>query len=137
MFERCLYFNCNALVRQINRIWDEAYAEAGLSAPHAYLLRMVARHQGLTQQKVAEELRLEKSTVTRFVNGLIDKGLLLRKKGEDVRENLLYATSSGARLAVRLDEIGNELYSRMRKELGGKHFDDLVSDMRVTLERIR
>jgi DNA-binding MarR family transcriptional regulator len=130
MFERCLYFNANALVRKLNRIWDEAYAQSGLSAPHAYMLRLCAQHPGLSQQKIAEELRLEKSTITRFINTLIDKKLLNRQKGHDGRENLLFPTAAGKRLAKELDSIGQKLYRDMSKRLGDKQFNELVRELR-------
>ena len=130
MFERCLYFNSNAMVRQLNQVWDAAYQVAGLSAPHAYLLRLICHHPDISQKQVASELSLEKSTVTRFVAVLVDKGLLKRHTGTDGREILLYPTARGKRLGVQLDEIGNDLYKRMRKRLGAEQFDGLVQALR-------
>jgi len=130
MFERCLYFNSNAMVRQLNQVWDSAYQVAGLSAPHAYLLRLICHHPGISQKQVATELSLEKSTVTRFVAVLFEKGLLKRKTGSDGREVLLQATARGKRLGVELDEIGNNLYKRVRKQLGADQFDELVQALR-------
>lgn len=136
MFERCLYFNSNALVRKLNRLWDEAYAETGLSAPHAYLLRTVCHQPGLTQQQVADELQLEKSTVTRFVKALLDKGLISRQPGDDGRENLLVATPAGKQICKQANEVGNRLYKKMRQRIGEDAFTSLVSDMRNTLQKI-
>ncbi len=130
MFERCLYFNSNAMVRQLNQVWDSAYQEAGLSAPHAYLLRLICHHPDISQKQVASELSLEKSTVTRFVAVLVDKGLLKRKQGTDGREIILQATTRGKKLGVQLDDIGNNLYKRMRNQLGADQFDDLVKALR-------
>ena len=31
MFERCLYFNINALARAVNQRWEKAYQAIGLS----------------------------------------------------------------------------------------------------------
>lgn len=137
MFERCLYFNGNALVRRLNRIWDDAYSAVGLSAAHAYLLRMVNNQPGLSQNNIARQLYLEKSTVTRFVNVLIEKKLLRRVQGQDGRENLLFATPSGKRMGKTLDEIGHSLYSRMQHTIGKNAFNALVVDMRSTLKTIQ
>jgi len=130
MFERCLYFNSNAMVRQLNQVWDAAYQSAGLSAPHAYMLRLICHHPDISQKQAAAELSLEKSTVTRFVAALVDKGLLKRTAGNDARETLLQPTVRGKRLGVQLDEIGNDLYKRMRKQLGADQFDGLIMALR-------
>jgi len=73
MFEKCIYFNSNALVRQINKIWDDAFKPFGLSPSHAYVLRLVLNTPGLSMKQIAEDLELAPSTVTRFVDNLIHK----------------------------------------------------------------
>ena len=136
MFERCLYFNANALVRELNRVWDAAYSETGLSAPHAYLLRLVCHGEGVYQQQAADELRLEKSTVTRFVSALMEKGLVERRAGEDGRENRLYPTASGKRLGKELDKIGENLYLDISKKLGKSEFASLVGKLKGGLKKL-
>jgi len=131
MFEKCLYFNSNAMVRQLNQIWDAAYQPTGLSAPHAYLLRLVCHQPGITQKQAASELTLEKSTVTRFVASLVENGYIKRQTGTDGREILLRPSAAGKHLGVQLDEIGKDLYQRMRKKLGCAPFDSLVTSLRM------
>lgn len=132
MFERCLFFNSNGLVRKLNRIWDTAYQEVGLSAPHAYMLRMVVAEPSLTQKEIAEQLQLEKSTITRFTNTLIEKGLILKQGTVDARQNSLVATAKGKQLAVKLNKIGDGLYKKMQSQLGDKQFDQLVKQIKST-----
>ena len=130
MFERCLFFNSNSLVRKVNRIWDEAYAESGLSAPHAYMLRMVAAEPDLTQRDIAEQLQLEKSTITRFTDSLVKKGLIVKQTTEDARQNSLVATAKGKKLADKLNKIGDELYRKMQAQLGSKEFNSIVKQIK-------
>ncbi len=131
MFEKCIYFNSNAFIRHLNRIWDEAYKPSGLSAPHAYLLRLVCREPGITQKETGRQLHLEKSTITRFVSALEAKGLLLRQSGENGREVCLRASAAGKRLGRQLDDVGAALYRKMRKQLGPEQFDDIVQSMKT------
>ena len=80
MFERCLYFNVNALARAVNRIWEEAFREFDLSPSHAYLLRLLLSSPGMSPKQISRELKLEKSTITRFLDSLQQKGLLRVKR---------------------------------------------------------
>jgi len=137
MFERCLFFNSNALVRKLNKIWDDAYQEAGLSAPHAYMLRMVACEPHLMQKEIAEQLQLEKSTITRFTKILIEKGLVIKQTTEDGRKNSLVATVKGKKLAAKLDNIGEYLYNNMQKKLGPKKFNALVNQVKLTTKSLK
>ena len=82
MFEECLYFNTNALARSVTKIWTAAYKEYDLSPPHAFLLRVVLAEPGLLPRELAERLKLSRSTITRFLDGLEKRGLLIRQAVE-------------------------------------------------------
>ncbi len=130
MFERCLYFNVNALARRVNAIWDEAFAEFNLSPAHAYLLRLILEQPGLTQTEITRELKLEKSTVARFVKVLEEKLLLSRDR--QGREVLVFPTAKAHSVQKQLSEKGNELYQKMIDGVGEGELTELVSSLRKT-----
>ena len=134
MFERCLYFNTNGLVRKINRIWKEAFAEVGLSPSHAYLLRLAIASPGLSQRAIAEELHLEKSTVTRFIDKMEAAGYLTREilAKRNTREQNIYPTEKAILLSERLEAIGDRLYADMVEAIGENQLKKLVVDLRET-----
>ena len=138
MFERCLYFNVNALTRAVNRIWDDAFSEFDLSPSHAYLLRLVLSSPGLTPKQISYELKLEKSTITRFLDVLVKKDFIRRKKGTsgDAREQGIYATKKAEKISAQLEEKGNALYQKMIKTMGKSELVSLVGDLRKTEGRM-
>ncbi len=137
MFEKCIYFNSNALVRQINRIWDEAFKPLGLSPAHAYVLRVVLEQPGISMKQIAEVLELAPSTVSRFVDSLINKKLLSRKlDGEDRRGTRIFPTAAAEKIHQQLEDTGKKLYTNMNKIMGKKAFTELVDDMRSIRQRL-
>jgi len=138
MFERCLYFNVNALARSVNRLWNDAYGEFNVSPSHAYLLRLVASQPGLTPKQICRELKLEKSTISRFLDALELKGLVRRKKGisGDAREQGIFLTKKSTELSLQLEIKGNELYGKLIQSLGKNDLTSLVSELRKTETRI-
>ena len=138
MFERCLYFNVNALARSVNRLWNDAYGEFNVSPSHAYLLRLVASQPGLTPKQICRELKLEKSTISRFLDALELKGLVRRKKGisGDAREQGIFLTKKSTELSLQLEKKGNELYGKLIQSLGKNDLTSLVSELRKTETRI-
>ena len=139
MFERCLYFNLNALTRKVNRVWESEFRQTGLSAPHAYVMRLVLSEPGISQKQLAEELHLDPSTVTRFVDALAERQLVRRDtRNTDRRSAAVLPTAEGKRLQKKLEKIGEELFRAMRTRLGDKHFQELVTalrEARSTLEQ--
>ena len=134
MFERCLYFNLNALVRKVDRIWTQAFKEAGLSPAHAYLLRLVLAEPDITQSAIAEELHLEKSTVTRFIDALEEKGYLRRSR--DGREVRIRPTAAARRLESELNTQADALYAQMTGAIGRTDLVELVRRLREAGERL-
>lgn len=128
MFERCLYFNTNTLVRKVNRLWDEHFIRLGLSPSHAYLIRVLTTQGTMTQKKLAETLQLEKSTVTRFIDALSDKGYVVREKVG--REQHIIATHQAKQLADQLNNEGEQLYKLMEEKIGKARLEALVAEIR-------
>lgn len=134
MFERCLYFNLNALTRKVNKIWDQTFSDLGLSPAHAYLLRVVLAKPGISQQQIATELKLEKSTITRFVEVLESKGYLQRYKTG--REQIVHPTDSAKKIHQQLERQGEHLYLQMTGKLGNKSLIQLVGELRDTTGKL-
>ena len=132
MFERCLYFNINALTRRINKLWEQAFKELGLAPSHAYLLRLILSQPGLSQKAITQELKLEKSTVTRFISKLEKEGYLIRKADvtSDRRELNIFPTKKSQKIHDRLETIGQELYQSMLENIGQEALPKFVSQLR-------
>ncbi len=131
MFERCIYFNTNALARKLNARWEKAFSRFDLPPSHGYLLRLVLEYPQLSQREIAKELRLDKSTVARFVGKLEDKGLLRRTKPDkDRRENIVQPTSKALAMQDELASLGDELYASMCEVIGKRKVKKFVSSIR-------
>jgi DNA-binding MarR family transcriptional regulator len=68
----------------------------------------------VTQQQIADRLRLDKSRVSRLCSALERKHLLARQRDESNRRNLrVRITASGAAAATRLRRAWHERHERM------------------------
>ncbi|NQZ32401.1 MAG: MarR family transcriptional regulator [Oceanospirillaceae bacterium] len=131
MFEQCLFFNSNALARTVTSVWVKAYKPFDLSPPHAFMLRVVLAKPGLMPRELARELKLSRSTVTRFLDSLEKRQFLIRKMTEkDGREIQIYPTQAAIQIHQQLDQIGNQLSQRMGKIIGQDELSNTVLSMR-------
>ena len=138
MFDRCLYFNVNTLARTVNKKWAKAFEQYDISPAHGYMLRVVLSNPGVSQKQLANELRLEKSTITRFVDALEKKGFVVRKRGstEDARELSIYATEKAKAIHAELEELGDSLYQSMVSKIGAANLKQLVGMLRESAKKI-
>jgi len=75
---KCLYFSSNALARKMEKLALESWKPVNLSPSHAYLLMLVIDRPGAQPGALAEEMQLTPSTITRLLEKLEERKLVIR-----------------------------------------------------------
>lgn len=134
LLHHCLYFTANSLARVITRMAEEEFRHTGLSPSHAFLMMLVNDHPGIGQKELCEQLLLAPSTVTRFIDFLVNKGFLTRKS--DGKISRVYATEAGESLRQSITEAWKSLHRRYAKVLGLQEGDRLTEMIDQASEKL-
>ncbi|MGE3680955.1 MAG: MarR family winged helix-turn-helix transcriptional regulator [Bdellovibrionales bacterium] len=127
MFEECIYFNLNALARDLNRLWERHFTEVDLSPPLGYLLMAVLQEPGRSQRDLAEVLQLERSTITRFLETLESRGLIRREStSADARISHVFPTEKGLALRPRLNRVLRNIQAELEARMQGSEIPTLL-----------
>lgn len=126
LMRNCLYFTANKLSRVITRLAEEAFAPTGLSPSHAFVLMVAAENPGIGPGDLAEKLALAPSTVTRFVDALVARGLVTRTS--EGRTSRLAATPAGLALLKGVEQSWKRMH-RAYAEVLGPEGDRLATDI--------
>lgn len=124
LLKNCLYFTVSHLSRTINRMAEEAFAPTGLSPTYAFLLMLTAEKPGITQTELCSALNLMPSTLTRFIDKLEAKKLVIRQS--EGKNSLIYLTDTGRALQPDIIEAWGKLYHKYSKILGYEDGDELT-----------
>ncbi|WP_315117699.1 MarR family transcriptional regulator [uncultured Clostridium sp.] len=131
----CLYFTVNKLSRVIGRMAEEEFEITGLSPTYALLINIVNANKGVGQKEIGEALHMTPSTITRFIDKLEVKELVIRKcEGKNCR---IYPTEKGKRLQSDIDKAWSNLHERYSKILGyeeGERLIDIIDRLEIKLE---
>ncbi len=95
-----MYFSANALARKTEKLALESWKPVGLSPSLAYLLMTVIEEPGIQPGTLANHLQLTPSTVTRLIEKLELKKLLIRVYEGKITN--VYPTPKGKELLPKL-----------------------------------
>ncbi|MFC4779199.1 MarR family winged helix-turn-helix transcriptional regulator [Paenibacillus sp. GCM10023252] len=123
--KHCMFFASNLLNRSLTKMADEAFGPTGLSPTYGFLLMAVEEKPGITQKELGEALHVTPSTITRFIEKLVYKGLVTsRTEGRISRIDL---TPSGQQLMVTVKQAWKSLGARYSEVLGSEQGKQVTS----------
>ena len=133
-YSKCLYFTANALARKIDKLAQESWSKIDLSPSHAYLLMLAIEEPGIQPTGIAEHLQLQPSTITRLLEKLEVKKLLVRTTEGKITN--VYPTPKGKELLPKMKECVNEFYSRYASILGKEESARLVQNIGKVADKL-
>jgi DNA-binding MarR family transcriptional regulator len=124
---QCIYFSSNALARKLTRLAEASWKPVGLSPSHAYLLMIVIDQPGVQPSELCDELQLSPSTITRLIEKLEEKKLVVRTAGGKLTN--VYPTPRGKALQPQLNQCLEHFYKTYSAALGADESAKLVQNM--------
>ena len=121
--DTCLFFTTNAFSRQLLKLAEAEFKPLKLSPAHASLLLLVFDTPGIGPKELSRLLCLTPSTITRFIDSLAKKKLVLRKsKGKSV---LIFPTQKSISMQAAIAMAYKRLYLSYSRILGASPAMDL------------
>ncbi len=133
-YSGCMYFSCSAFARKIEKIAVESWKPAGLSPGHAYLLMIVIEEPGVQPGILAGQLQLQPSTITRFIEKLEEKKLVVRTTEGKLTN--VYPTPKGKAMHLKLKECVKHFYTAYSGVLGKDECARMVQSMNKLADKL-
>jgi DNA-binding MarR family transcriptional regulator len=98
---------------------DEVLAKLRFGRAHHRVLHFVNRNPGMKVAELLDVLKITKQSLGRVLKQLVDEGYVVQKAGaNDRRQRLLYASTAGEALAMKLAGLQAARIRRVLAELG-------------------
>lgn len=120
--------------RKIEKLASQVWRKVDLSPSHAYLLMMVIEQPGLQPTAIVEELLLTPSTITRLIEKLEEKKLVVRTT--DGKNTNVYPTPKAKELYPNLQECVDEFYKSYSSVLGKEESAQMVQRMNKITDKL-
>ena len=118
--------------RAVGRIFDQAISPSGLRETQFSLLIALSLFGEAPLLRVAEELELDRTTLTRNLEPLERAGLVSSGPGKDQRVRLLRLTDAGRRAVQRAYPLWEEAQEKVVKALGQRRWTTLLEGLEAT-----
>jgi DNA-binding MarR family transcriptional regulator len=125
LLDCCLFFTATSLARAITRLGEEEFSRVGMTPSYAFLLVLVLDNPGIQQKALAAHLHMAPSTVSRFVDSLVARGLL--EKRIEGRNTRIFPTGDAKKLKKPIAGAWQSLYERYSEILGKQAGDELTA----------
>jgi MarR family transcriptional regulator, organic hydroperoxide resistance regulator len=129
-----MYFVTNALARKMEKLALEAWKKVDLSPSHAYLLMLVIEDPGVQPTALSQELHLMPSTITRLIEKLEEKKLLVRTSEGKLTN--VYPTPKGKDLYPKLKQCLSDFYEHYAAILGKEDSAKLIQSMNRIADKL-
>lgn len=133
-FSGCLYFTANSLARKLDKLAQQCWTKVSLAPSHAYLLISVLEEPGIQPSVLADQLQLQPSTVTRLIEKLEEKKLLIRTTEGKITN--VYPTPKAKDLHPKMKECIHEFSTRSTSLLGKDESNKLLQNMGKIADKI-
>ncbi|TDT72322.1 MarR family transcriptional regulator [Hypnocyclicus thermotrophus] len=105
------------------------------------ILINIKKNEGICQDKLAEKLGIDKTTITKAIKKLIEKKYVKREKNKiDKRYYKLYIGEEGEKIYPEIKNIFNEINIKLMLNFSEKEkeiFFDFIKKINKNLERIK
>lgn len=102
----------------------------GLRIPEWRLIAVLAEEEGLTQQALVARTEMDKMTVSRAAQALVERGLVSRvRHGQDGRSHALALSEAGRALYGQIAPKALEMEAALLRELSAEEIEALKSTL--------
>lgn len=126
------------LFRQLNLYFNRELSKINISATELLYLSSLYSKDGITQDDLAQEYSVDKAAVTRTLQLMEKKGLIVRKTNtDDKRAKRLFLTDKAKALEKKLREIQAQWIHEMTKGMEKNSIDNFSKQIDSMVERAK
>jgi len=133
-YSQCLYFASSALSRKVEKLATECWLPTGLSPSHGYLLMIAIEEPGVHPTFLAEQLQLTPSTISRLIEKLEEKELVLRTNEGKITSE--FPTAKAREMQPLLKQCVARFYALYSQALGEAPSAALAASMCSTADQL-
>jgi DNA-binding MarR family transcriptional regulator len=130
-FANCLILNTIQTARAVTRRYDNRLKSFGVTVIQFSVMSLIRKHENMTINALAERIAMDRSTLTRNLDVLVRKGLVVKTRAEKGNAKVCKLTQEGDRLLDQLIPIWLQSREELQAILEGHDPDEYLAMLRL------
>lgn len=127
--QTCACMNLRKATRVVTQLFDETLAPTGLRSTQFVVLVSACLAGPCSIARLARELVMDRSTLTRNLKPLVDRGLICTTSPEGVRVRTVELTDSGRQALAGAIPYWQQAQARIIEQFGQDHWNRITDDL--------
>jgi len=132
----CTCANLRKVTRAVTQAFDEALRPAGLRSTQFTLLAVLSAKGDAPLTRVAETLGMDRTTLTRNLKPLVQRGLISLEQGDDQRVRNVSLTDDGSQAFEDALPHWQLAQKRISGNLGHERWSGFLNDMSAAISAV-
>jgi len=125
----CTCAELRKAARAVTLLYDNAFKPTGLLSTQLSVLRIISKSDSLKVSQLAEELGMDRTTLTRNLSVLERQGFIKISPGKDHRTRIVTITSSGSTSIAKTIPLWNEVQHNVKKQMGENAWREMMQSL--------
>jgi DNA-binding MarR family transcriptional regulator len=115
--------------RAVTLLYDNAFKSSGLLGTQLGVLHLIYKSKSIRILRLAEELGMDRTTLTRNLSVLERRGFIKISSGKDHRTRVVTITHKGHNAIAKAIPLWNEVQDKIRQQLGENVWHELIENL--------
>ena len=133
----CSCVNLRMASRAVTQLYDSLLQPSGLKATQFGLLVALSATGEAPLTRVAQAMVMDRTTLTRNLRPLVDRGLVRVKPGEDRRSRMISLTGKGEKSLKTALPLWEKAQKKIIEGLGPERMWDMLDDLKAVVASTR
>jgi len=130
----CTLNNLRKVTRSVSKIYDASLSNIGLRSTQFSLLSTIEKVDERPISQLAEILVMDRTTLTRNLKPLADKGLIKISTEGDMRIRCIQITKKGSCLLEKAKPYWEKIQLKLVSEIGEERWSGILDDLSEVLK---
>ena len=127
--DTCTCGQLRKAARTVTLLYDNAFKSSGLLSTQLGVLHTICKSECAKISDLADELDMDRTTLTRNLSILERQGFIKISIGSDHRTRIVTATTKGRNAVTKALPLWNEIQGEVKQEMGEAKWREMIGNL--------